>query len=823
MTAVMTVRGAQAAGSAAPAADSAPAIAPGAAEPVAATAHRLVWRPVEIEPVSGVAPGVRGRRIAVLGDDPDLAAELVRQLAAAGAVPVRITPEHDLPAEIALDGIVDLGLGGTADDGQPERSRWLPRFLQTLHLLQACAADWAAEPSTDRLGYVPVTRTGGQLGAGDEPVRNPLAGLWIGLAKGLPRELPNLNIRVVDLPAEADPGAAAALVCAELYRWGLFEVAHRGGRRYTLRAEVAPAGPVARTFGPDDVMLMSGGGRGIGFQLARDFARRYGSTVIVTGRAPLPDRNRAELRASTEAFERLRAEGLRAAARTASVPTARREFDALARERDLLANLDRAAAEGLRIEYRSCDVTDPDAVTALVASCGDRLVGVVHDAGIDRPARLAAKSDATVAQVIGVKVDGFCHLWHATQHLELGFFCSVGSLTGRWGGMVGQLDYGAANEALSYLGRWAQHQAAPSTSVRTLCWPTWERLGMISNYQATLRYMAALDVAEGVALWQAELSGAGSGEVTFIGEVGTALTPLLVRGYQPSRDLPRVEQLGSAAALLGRPVSYVPGQQATSVSPLLLPGWSRGELLLDGEPAAPVAICLEHLIATAGWVQQGTDLAEPTELLNTWIDLDALRSCAALPAPLVLKTAVRVGGDRRSSDVHSRLQLGDRLVAESTVRFAAQLPTSDETSILTPTLVTPGVVTPRADAPAAVAGRLDWTGRTLDLTPPSGGAVAADRVADFCGSGPSIRPVLGLNAVESLVRACYLAAGAPAAHRFELASLRRTAQIGAIRSEVRASTSQWSAADADGRTWLRGDGARFRSSPSPDDDRKELS
>ena len=34
---------------------------------------------------------------------------------------------------------------------------------------------------------------------------------------------------------------------------------------------------------------MSGGGRGIGFALALDFATRYGARVIVTGRAPLPD------------------------------------------------------------------------------------------------------------------------------------------------------------------------------------------------------------------------------------------------------------------------------------------------------------------------------------------------------------------------------------------------------------------------------------------------------------------------------------------------------------------------------------------------------
>ncbi|MEK8142913.1 hypothetical protein NKH18_14395 [Streptomyces sp. M10(2022)] len=85
----------------------------------------------------------------------------------------------------------------------------------------------------------------------------------------------------------------------------------------------------------------------------------------------------------------------------------------------------------------------------------------------------------------------------------------MGSLTGRLGGMVGQLEYAAANEGLARLGRWAGRQA--DFPVMTLAWPTWDRIGLISNFSATLRYMAAIDITDGLAKWQAELR-AGSEE-----------------------------------------------------------------------------------------------------------------------------------------------------------------------------------------------------------------------------------------------------------------------------------------------------------------------
>ena len=88
--------------------------------------------------------------------------------------------------------------------------------------------------------YVAVTSLGGTVGCGDGQIEQPLGGVWVGLAKTLPRELPNCNVRVLDL-ALGDRDDLEERLLDELYRWGLFEIGYRDGRRLMVagRAEDA--------------------------------------------------------------------------------------------------------------------------------------------------------------------------------------------------------------------------------------------------------------------------------------------------------------------------------------------------------------------------------------------------------------------------------------------------------------------------------------------------------------------------------------------------------------------------------------------------------
>ncbi|MFJ4666803.1 KR domain-containing protein [Kitasatospora purpeofusca] len=743
--------------------------------------RRHVWEPVETAALPpGAAPGLRGRSIAVVGGREATAAAVAAALTAAGAAVHRLAPPAEgqlggfaeaaaalFAAAGRIDGIVDLNLEEPFDRSGPDG--WEAPFRQTVAMLQACFADWITETDAVRLFYLPVTWLGGRMGFGADRVEQPLGGLWAGLAKGLPREVPNCNIRILDLTAEHSAEEIGELVSRELYRWGAFEIGHHGGRRYSLRARHAQPAPPVRALRPGDTVVMSGGGRGIGYALARSLAEEFGARVVVSGRGAVPDPAAVPaLEFDEREFRRYRDERLREAVAARRVPQVRGELEKLAQERELWANLVSAREDGLRIDYVQCDITDPEQVARLVDEAGDRLAGVVHNAGVDVPVRLPGKTEQIVSLVVRVKVGGFLNLLRAVaDRPPLAFFCSVGSLTGRWGGMVGQLDYGAANEALSRLGLWASQDGEQSgrvrrTPVSTVCWPTWERLGMITNYEATLRYMSAVDVREGLYHWKRELFSGGSGESTFIGDVGPAMLPSVLRGYQQDTGLPGIERLAASRYYLGEPLDFRPYAALTTEHPL-----TAGELpccddfRVGGEPALPVSLCLEYLRAAGDWVlPENGDQLRFAELRDLEVDLAELRVGPGRRTAVLTRHAEgRWAPDGDWLVAVTLERAGRRLAIGELVYRAGELP--PEQAVLPPT----GALGAEDVAPPAPGGALGWSGHAFRLAAWQRDAVGGrlygraepGRTADLLLASPAPGSALPLNQLENLLRAAWLA------------------------------------------------------------------
>ncbi|MEV6809881.1 KR domain-containing protein [Streptomyces sp. NPDC051132] len=687
---------------------------PAGTGPAVAPVRRMRWRlaPQPALP-EHTAPAIAGARIAVLGGTPRLAARVAAQLREHGAH-VLVDPGHGTDWQIAgglPDGLVDLTL---AEPFDPARTgAHAPALLRTLAALRTCYAPWAGETATRRLFYLAVTYLGGGMGFAPEDHTGgsgsqPLGGIWAGLAKTLHREIPNCNTRVLDTSLD-ESDLLPDRICRELYRWGLFEVGHRDGQRLTLRAEAQDAGPPLVPLGPEDLVLVSGGGRGIGWRIATELARTHGCRVVVTGRGPLPDpAAKPWLTAPDQDFaahERglwdLRAEGRPITEIRAAIATARRE-------RDLLAHLAAAQRDGLPITYATCDFTDPDAVGRLLAQLDGPPTAVIHNAGVDTPARFPKKTDEEFLRTVATKTDGFLHLFQRVRALPLKFFCAVGSLTGRLGGMVGQLDYGAANEGLARLALWAD-QVAPFP-VMTLCWPTWDRVGMVANFEATLRYMSALDVDEGLRLWLAELTAGTRGEVTYVGPFGKALGPLQAVGYPASEDLPGYRGLAPAIFHLGEVSTHAPHRGLTAgvtLTTAYAPALTDFEV--DGAPALPVSLLLENALWSAVWLPP-EDLAPlvPDRIEDIRIHPEALRLDAGT-APLERTAHARYTDGDWHVDIVYR-------TGAAPPREAAHLRVVHRPAHAPPTTAPAqpaGVPRPAGGA----AHRLRWRGRVLPVVP----------------------------------------------------------------------------------------------------------
>ena len=190
--------------------------------------------------------------------------------------------------------------------------------------------------------------------------------------------------------------------------------------------------------------------------------------------------------------------------------------------------------------------------------------------------------------------------------------------------------------------------------------------------------MSALDVAEGVELWERELVAAGSGEVSFIGDVGPAIAPTLIRGYSARSQLPGIERLASALYFLGEPLTYRSGELVSYRVALVTPGLTlHTDFRIDGLPAVPISLVLEHLIAAGAWVLDGPEPQQPVAVHDVWIGLDALRRTAHSGVP-VTATARRLrptGRSRRAAGKWVTVRIADPAgpLAQASVAFAARL------------------------------------------------------------------------------------------------------------------------------------------------------
>jgi enediyne polyketide synthase len=273
-------------------------------------------------------------------------------------------------------------------------------------------------------------------------------------ARTLRLEIPTATACIVRVPF-AHPQAvdwAVAEMLAAISGGGSFSESHyddAGQRSVPMLRLLEPVEPGPLPLGPEDVLLVTGGGKGIAAECALDLARASGARLALFGR---------------------------------SSP----ESDA-----ELAANLERMAAAGVRALYLSADVADPVAVFTAVGRVQAELGPVtafLHGAGANSPRRLADLDEEALTRTLAPKVAGFFHVLAAIDPGRLRLLVTFGSIIARIG-LAGEADYAVANE---WLARGTENIARELPDCRCLAleWSVWsgtgmgERLGTLESLRA---------------------------------------------------------------------------------------------------------------------------------------------------------------------------------------------------------------------------------------------------------------------------------------------------------------------------------------------------
>ena len=310
------------------------------------------------------------------------------------------------------------------------------------------------------------------------------AGLGVGAS--LAQETPALTVAVVHVPFDVP----------EASRWILDEAAATDaftqvcltsdGSRHVLQLESVNFGKRSTTIDASDVLLVSGGGKGIAAECAVALAKQTGAALGLIGRAdPVTD------------------------------PA-------------LAATLLRMRAAGVRCRYERADVTDrfmvASATRRLAAELG-AITGILHAAGVNRPTLLAQMTDEDIQEALAAKVAGARHLIEAVDMPSVRLLVAFGSLIAR-SGMRGDAHYALANDAMRMF---VDQVGAAHRHCRclTIEWSVWagtgmgERLGRLSALER--QGIVPLTIEQGVdALVNLVLDSTARGSVVVSSRFGDA-------------------------------------------------------------------------------------------------------------------------------------------------------------------------------------------------------------------------------------------------------------------------------------------------------------
>ena len=424
-----------------------------------------------------------GRTVYVTDDNAGLSQAIVDEL-----------KSHNIPAEIIpidmffqsvdnesrstnVGGLIIMAQHGLQDDSLLKHAFSLSKSLGP-DLLDSAGKGGAL--------FATVTRLDGAFGFKGLGIDHPFQGGLAGLAKTAAIEWESVRCRAFDIsPSWQDhAGIAKTLVSELLYADAAesVEVGLDSDSRWILELEPLPYPQGEIGLGPKDVVIVTGGARGVTAAAACALAEHAKPTLVLLGRSASP----------TPEPEWLLGIEDPAAVKKAildnefgdSNPTPvqlEKIYKNYMAHREIEKNLETMKNFGADVHYYSADVQDAGTINTILNDVRNTLgpiKGIIHGAGRLADCRIVDKSVEQFETVFNTKVKGLNVLLEATKKDPLKYLVLFSSVTARVGNN-GQADYAMANEVLNKM---AQKESIQRLDCRVVSinWGPWDG-GMVCS------------------------------------------------------------------------------------------------------------------------------------------------------------------------------------------------------------------------------------------------------------------------------------------------------------------------------------------------------
>ncbi len=225
---------------------------------------------------------------------------------------------------------------------------------------------------------------------------------------------------------------------------GFSEINYHSGKRFIPYLKSIEPGIQQRNLSVSvsDVVMVTGGGKGITAECALELAKKSGCKLLIVGRS---DRNR---------------------------------------DKKLDDNLLRFDAAGIKYIYAIADINNKEQLTSAINEARKifgEITGLIHGAGVNNPISFTQLNAEKINQTVSPKVYGLKNCFAVLDGSKLKTVVTFGSIIGS-SGMYGNADYALANE-------WMRNEVIDFKNKFSQCkclnleWSVWSGAGMGENLQ----------------------------------------------------------------------------------------------------------------------------------------------------------------------------------------------------------------------------------------------------------------------------------------------------------------------------------------------------
>ena len=321
----------------------------------------------------------------------------------------------------------------------------------------------------DQMHEITDLATSSRLGKDSFVIFVQFGGGATAIASTLFLERPDLKVRIIDFDDQILDKVIAEKVIDELQTYERFNLVKYD---LTLKRKVIyyensyPVDYKKReiAWSSKDVVLVTGGAKGITAQCSLEFARLTKAQMVLVGRSPMPENKKDETN-------------------------------------EIVQTLNQFKRENLKASYYSCDVTNEKDVITTVKEIEKKLgkiTGFIHGAGLNSLKRLKQASPEEAYKEALPKVMGAVNVCNALKDHLPKLIVGITSIIGITG-MEGSGWYGLANETLNL---YLQRVSTKETSVVTIAYSVWDEVGMGAKLGSVNKLaekgIGAIPVKEGI-------------------------------------------------------------------------------------------------------------------------------------------------------------------------------------------------------------------------------------------------------------------------------------------------------------------------------------